>query len=127
MIKVTDASATENGLSEIPAGVRTCHIVGDPITGEFYRGPEISESNKVFTKNDDFIIPLKQHEVLEFICLKKNTDMNIKIGLSDGGSELFEDVVVDGQPIVLQFFAESDTDVYVSGVLSGTVVKVKIC
>ncbi|MES2457189.1 MAG: hypothetical protein V4594_16665 [Bacteroidota bacterium] len=81
-------------------------------------------------KNADFAIALKAGQCLEYICLDNDNSMDILIGTAPGANDILSfingDSITTGQPIAIMRYAKTDEIIYLTGVLAGTKVKIKI-
>ena len=77
-------------------------------------------------KDGDFSFDMEEDTVLEYITLRKNANLNIKIGTTQGGEEIWSGTVGDAGPVQLMYYVTQAETIYVSGVPAGTIVKTKI-
>ena len=81
-------------------------------------------------KNANFAIEIRATQMVEYVCLDNDIPMNIRIGTTPGGFDIAsftdEDKIRDGQPISLMRYTKNDEIIYISGVLPGTITKIKI-
>jgi hypothetical protein len=122
-------------LTAAPDGADLKMIVGDLNTGKYHIAdiPEPGDGGgggssivPAEVKDGNFSFDMAEDTVLEYMTFRKNATLNIKIGTTNGGEEIWSGAVDNPGPVELMYYCTQDETIYVSGITAGTIVKTKI-
>jgi hypothetical protein len=122
-------------LTAAPGGASVLPVVFDEATGRYHKGTTSSGGGSstgapAVVKNGDFSFEMTEDQVLEWMTFKKNAALNIKIGVTAGGGEIWSyeqyGAIDNPGPIDLGYYIIQDITIYVTGIAAGTIVKIKI-
>ncbi len=115
-------------LTPAPEGADVFPVVFDNDTGQYHKGETTAGSGETPAelKDEDFSFEALQDTVIEYLTFRKNQPLNITIGTTPGGAQIYAGQVDNPGPINLFYYVDQNKTIYVGGIVPGTIVKKKI-